>query len=264
MTRDRHLDVRALLAWALCELGDFDEAVEHGLESERICEASGEVSRIVQSRNILSRVYLERGDAGQAVAHVERALDLAVSAGYVNLLIWSYTERGAAHLLAGEVSLGTPLLERGVSMAIENEIARNTALWATWLGEAYLAEGRIAEARQTVRDAVARTIAQQERGYRAYALRALGEIAASEVPANAEEAEGCYREALTLAEELEMRPLQARCRLGLGKLYRRAGRVDDARVELATAISMLREMGMTFWLPEAEAELAQASSAPVD
>jgi tetratricopeptide (TPR) repeat protein len=260
LTRERTFDARALLAWALCELGDFDEAVEHGLESVRISEASGETSRIVQSRNILSRVYLERGDAGQAVALVERALDLAVSEGHVNLLIWSYTSRGVAHLLAGEVSLGTPLLERGVGMAIENEIVRNTALWATWLGEAYLAEGRIAEARQTVRDAVSRATAQQERGYRAYALRALGEIAASEAPANAEEAEGCFCEALTLAEELEMRPLQARCHLGLGELYRRVGRVDEARAALSTAIEMLRDMEMTFWLPEAEGELTAATA----
>jgi hypothetical protein len=56
-----------------------------------------------------------------------------------------------------------------------------------------------------------------------------------------------------------MRPLQARCRLGLGKLYRQVGRSDEARAELATAAAMLREMGMAFWLPEAEQELAEAS-----
>ena len=54
-----------------------------------------------------------------------------------------------------------------------------------------------------------------------------------------------------------MRPLQAHCHLGLGKLYRRIGRQYEARAELTTAIQMLREMGMTFWLPDAEAELAQ-------
>jgi hypothetical protein len=36
------------------------------------------------------------------------------------------------------------------------------------------------------------------------------------------------------------------------------GRLDDARAELATAVAM-REMGMAFWLPEAEAELAEAT-----
>ena len=54
-----------------------------------------------------------------------------------------------------------------------------------------------------------------------------------------------------------MRPLQAHCHLGLGKLFRRTGRLDEARVELATAVALLREMGMAFWLPEAERELAE-------
>jgi hypothetical protein len=53
-----------------------------------------------------------------------------------------------------------------------------------------------------------------------------------------------------------MRPLQAHCHLRLGELYRKVGRSDEARDELATAVEMLREMAMTFWLPEAEAELA--------
>jgi len=73
------------------------------------------------------------------------------------------------------------------------------------------------------------------------------------------EAEAYYREALTLAQSIEMRPLQAHCHLGLGKLYRRTGRLDEARAELSTAVAMLREMGMAFWLPEAEGELAEAN-----
>ena len=60
-----------------------------------------------------------------------------------------------------------------------------------------------------------------------------------------------------------MRPLQAHCHLGLGKLCRRIGRLDEARAELATAVTMLREMEMTFWLPEAETELAQADGSVV-
>ena len=53
-----------------------------------------------------------------------------------------------------------------------------------------------------------------------------------------------------------MRPLQAHCHLGLGKLYRQLGRLDEAQTELQTAVTMLRDMGMSFWLPEAEHELA--------
>jgi hypothetical protein len=33
----------------------------------------------------------------------------------------------------------------------------------------------------------------------------------------------------------------------------------DLQPELATAVAMLGEMGMSFWLPEAERELAEAT-----
>jgi hypothetical protein len=64
-------------------------------------------------------------------------------------------------------------------------------------------------------------------------------------------------QALVLAEQLELRPLRARCHLGLGRLFRLVGRADAARTELSTAVELLRAMEMTFWLPEAEAELAK-------
>ena len=57
-----------------------------------------------------------------------------------------------------------------------------------------------------------------------------------------------------------MRPLRAHCHLGLGRLYRQIGHDEDARAELSAAIMMLREMGMTHWLSQAEAELAQANA----
>jgi hypothetical protein len=47
----------------------------------------------------------------------------------------------------------------------------------------------------------------------------------------------------------------AHCHLGLGKLYRRTGKREQAQEHLATATMMYREMDMRFWLEQAEAEL---------
>jgi len=52
-----------------------------------------------------------------------------------------------------------------------------------------------------------------------------------------------------------MRPLVAHCHLGLGKLYRRTGRHEQAQEHLAIATTMYREMGMRFYLQQAEAEM---------
>src|SRR5262245_54278249 len=100
----------------------------------------------------------------------------------------------------------------------------------------------------------------QERGDQAYALRLLGDIAARREPPQSESAEAHYRQALALAEELGMRPLQAHCHLGLGTLYAQTGRPEPARAALTAAIALYRAMDMTFWLPQAEAALAQATT----
>jgi hypothetical protein len=51
-----------------------------------------------------------------------------------------------------------------------------------------------------------------------------------------------------------MRRLVAHCHLGLGKLYHRTDKREQAQEHLATATKMYREMGMTYWLEKAEAE----------
>src|SRR5687768_437659 len=72
-----------------------------------------------------------------------------------------------------------------------------------------------------------------------------------------EEAEIHYRETFALADELSMRPLTAHCHRGLGTLYAKIGRREQARGELSAAMELYRAMEMTFWLPQVEAALAQ-------
>ena len=77
------------------------------------------------------------------------------------------------------------------------------------------------------------------------------------IPRRATPAEVHYRQALALAEELGMRPLQAHCHQGLGTLYATISQQEQARAELSAAIMLYRAMDMTFWLPQTEAALAQ-------
>ena len=75
----------------------------------------------------------------------------------------------------------------------------------------------------------------QERGNQAYALRLLGDIAARRDPPEDEPAEAYYHQALALADELGMRPLQAHCQQGLGMLYAATSQRERPRA-LSTAL----------------------------
>ena len=71
-------------------------------------------------------------------------------------------------------------------------------------------------------------------------------------------AEAHYRQALALAEELSLRPLVAHCHLGLGQLYRRTGKRQEALEHFTIATTMYREMDMQFWLEKANVEIREA------
>jgi tetratricopeptide (TPR) repeat protein len=127
----------------------------------------------------------------------------------------------------------------------------------THLSEADLLASRPEDAHQLAGRALELSRDLKQRGHEAYALRLLGEIAIHREPPEAELAEKHYRQAFALADELGMRPLLAHCHLGLGTLYTKAGWREQPRAELSAAITLYRDMDMTFWLPQAEAVLAQ-------
>ena len=125
------------------------------------------------------------------------------------------------------------------------------------LGEAYLLADRVEDARAYADRAVRLARERGEPGHEAWALRLLGEIASHQSRPDVATAEAHYGAALALSEELGMRPLAAHCHRGLGTLYAKIGRLEQARTALTTAIELYRAMAMTLWLPQAEAALAQ-------
>jgi tetratricopeptide (TPR) repeat protein len=131
------------------------------------------------------------------------------------------------------------------------------ALRVAWLGEAYLLAGEAHEAREAAARSLAMARDYRERGNEADALRLSGEIAWRADPPDLTAAGASYRGALSIANALEIRPLVAHCHLGLGKLYRRTDQREQAGEHLATAATMYREMGMTYWLEKAEAEVQE-------
>jgi tetratricopeptide (TPR) repeat protein len=138
----------------------------------------------------------------------------------------------------------------------------NHARWVVWLSEVCRLAGRGEEAWQHARQALDLARQLKARGDEALALHQLGVVQAHTDLPDVAQAKAHYQQALALADELGMRPLQAHCHLGLGTLYATIGRHAEARAELGTAIELYHSMEMTFWLPQAEAVLAQVEGQP--
>jgi tetratricopeptide (TPR) repeat protein len=123
------------------------------------------------------------------------------------------------------------------------------------LGRSSLLLGRLDEARSLTDRAV--ELSGRHPGFAARALHLLGDIAIHPDRFDGKSAKVYYQKALALAESREMRPLIAQCHLGLGKVNRLSSRQDQALKHLTVAITMYREMGLTYWWKQVEAELHQ-------
>jgi class 3 adenylate cyclase/tetratricopeptide (TPR) repeat protein len=247
---------RTYLTWSLAELGRFSEAAARAEEGLRIAERVGEPLSRIAACTALGSLSRSKGDLEEAIPVMERARVLCQEANIVPWLPITAAELGYAYALSRRFGDGLPLLEQS-SVRITGR-----ALWIGWLGESYLLAGRMDDAARVARQAVELSRVRKERGYEAWGLRLLGEIASHRDPPDAETAEVHYRQALALARELGMRPLVAHCHLGLGRLHRRADRRQEAQDELTTAATMYREMDVRFWLGKAEAELGSPHRRP--
>jgi tetratricopeptide (TPR) repeat protein len=248
---------RANLAWCHAELGTFAEGRILGEEGLRIAEAVNHPSSLMRAYWGIGLLSIRQGDLHRALPLLERAVGLCQDADLPVYFPLMAAALGAAYTLSGRIADAMPLLTQAMEQAVAAQTANDWALCRLSLGEAQMLAGRLEGAHALAQDALAHAREHQERGHQAYALRLLGQIAVQRDPPHVEEAEANYREALALADKLGMRPLVAHCHHGLGTLYAKLGRREQARAELSTAIELYRAMEMTLWLPQAEALLAQ-------
>jgi tetratricopeptide (TPR) repeat protein len=248
---------RHWLARCLAELGAFPEGIAHAGEAVRLAEAVDHPFSLVHAYLSVGILSLRKGDLSGAIPALERCLD---PCRVFNIRLWfpdTAAALGCAYAFAGRVAEALPLLEQAEQTSAAMGAMGGQALRVGYASEAYLLAGRMQEAVQLAGRALALARTHKERGHEAYALRLLGDIAARREPPDIAQAKAHYHEALTLADELGMRPLQAHCHRGLGTLYAATGQREQARTALSTAIALYRDMGMTFWLPQTEAALAQ-------
>jgi class 3 adenylate cyclase/tetratricopeptide (TPR) repeat protein len=247
---------RAWQGYSLACLGDFGLARSVTGEAVQLAEAIDHPYSVGVAVQGVGLVSLIQGDVPHALHWLERGIQLSRDGGFAVLLAISTVFLGRALTLAGRVAEGLTLLdEEAVSYCSAIRFMAFRPATETWLADAHLQAGRGAEAITTIERALHLTRVHGQRVVESEALLGLAAIRASGDVPELDQGLAKSREALSLAEELGMRPLVAHCHLGLGRLYRRTGDQAQANGHLTTAMTMYREMDMRFWLEKAEAAL---------
>jgi tetratricopeptide (TPR) repeat protein len=237
------VQAHAYLAWCLGEQGEFAPAIDAAKRG--LAEAEREEHRYSQAvvRGLGGLVYLRKGDLEEARGLLEPAVELVRNLELSLIRSGTIASLGLTYVYRGAVEAGLALLEE----------AREQR--PVLLAEGYLVAHRFDEAKTTAVRALEDARHGGEVAIVARASWLVGAVATALDPPAATEAIEAYRDAAAMAERIGMRPLVAHCHLGLGKVYRRTDKREQAQEHLLTATTMYREMGMTYWLEKAEAEL---------
>jgi len=252
---------RTWLSLCHVERGAFTQGLAMAEEGLRIAETVNHPFSLIAACYGVSVVYLRQGDVPRAIPMLERGMGLCQD-WHIPLFVPQLAAAlGVAYALDGRVATGLALGEQGVEQAVARGNPRVLAFVITCLSEAYLLAGRLEDAHQRAAQAIELARQYKQRGTQAWALWLLGESTVRQTSPEVELAAGYYRQALALAEELGMRPLQAHCHRGLGTLYAQTGQRELARTALSTAIVLYQTMEMRFWLPQAEEALREVGGA---
>ena len=238
-------------------LGAFAEGRRHGDEALQLATMIGRGSTPIIAYGCLGILALAQGDLAYAIRVYDQGLALCRASGNRTWLRPIAAGLGYATALQGRLAEGQALLEEAIHEDLRTGGLSGNPYRVAWLSEVCRLGGRSEEAWQHARQALDLALEQQVRGDEALALHQLGVVLAHAEPPDVVQAASSYQQALVLAEELGMRPLQAHCHRSLGTLYVQTGQWEQAQSELSAAIDLYRAMDMAFWLPQAQAALAQ-------
>ena len=238
--------------YSLACLGQIAGAVDAAEDAVRVAEAADHPYSMVVAVQGLGLVHMIQGDLPRAIQCLERSLTRSREGGFAVLLAIGWSFLGRALALAGRADARSTL-EQAINYSESIGFMAFHAAGLAWVADAYLSDGRCADAMRAINRSLELSQTHGQHAQKAEALVVRGAIASAGDTPDPELAHGSIDEALVVAEQLKMRPLVAHCHLGLGKLYRRTGKREQAQEHLTTATTMYREMGMTYWLEKAEA-----------
>ena len=244
---------RGHLVQCLAATGQFRDGITYAEEGIQIAEEVGDASVIIYVNCSLAFLYILKGDLDKAIPLLERALTTCRVSNILVYIPFVSSRLGFAYTNAGRVVEGLPFLEQGVEDSASAGRLAFLSLSTAWLSEGHLLLGHLEKADILAERALKIAKQHKEHAHEAWALKLLGDVALGHNPAKTQLAESYYRHAFAVSLELGMRPLEAHCHAGLGKVFAAVGAAEQARVEMAAAIDLYRSMEMNVWLERADA-----------
>jgi tetratricopeptide (TPR) repeat protein len=205
----------ALAAGCLLELGDTAGALEHVRRGAQVARDANHLDSQMAVAAFHGGVLTHTGAVAEAITLLEEALRTCREKRLVGPLIDVLRHLGHAYLRAGRPAEARAAAQESVDLHEGAGMSVLRGMQLLVLAGAWLADGNVDRADDTITTGLEYAERQGERGTRAHLLALRAEVALAR--GDHREAETAADEAQEIAEELAMAPLVTRCRALLRK-----------------------------------------------
>ena len=232
---------RTWLAQVLALTGRPEPALRVSDEAVEAARESGQTVALANSligAGVLAAVL---GDSRAAKVRSEELIGLAKQEGFVLALSWAHIQHGYALALGGKSAPGIAQMLEGLATVHAARALAALAQSYCWLAESYATAGQADEARKALAEGFAAMENTGERLFESELHRVSGEVALLSNPADASEAERCFRIAIDTARSSGAKLWELRAAASLAVVLSRQGRRDEAVEALAPAYASIPE-----------------------
>jgi predicted ATPase len=249
-------------AATLWHLGYPEQALRSARAGRALAEELSHPFNLAQALYYGAYTHLCRREPGRVLELAGALVDLCREHGFDLLLAGGLVLFGWGLAVQG-LEEGLLPLQQGLTGWRAAGALSHRPFHLALLAEALARQGRAAEGRAALAEALALSAATGERFWEAELHRLQGELLLPPAPAGPPEAgaaEACFRRALAVAGRQQARSLGLRAALSLARLCQRQGRGAEARPLLAEAYGWFTEGLDTPDLQEARALLETVSA----
>ena len=227
------------------------KAIDLAETSLKISQESGNKSREALSYVILASINNDHGDWRAAIKYGAKAIDIARSIGDVFTAGLGMSFKGYGTFMSGERQEGIELMQAGCQTVEATGSHMVLSLVYACLAEIHALADDPAMA-CSFADKSLQLGHHGEKEGEVIAYRALALAAAKQSPPAWDEVDAHMRQSIRLAEETGARPGLGVSNFRYSDLLREKGDLARASEHLRNAAGLFREMGMAWWLEQAE------------
>lgn len=208
---------RIYLSWALAEKGQYKEGLRFAEEAINIAKDADQAYSLASAYLGLGQIQVAQGDHKSAIPVLEGVTELCSNLGLPLIQRPASAVLSLAYASMGRLTDALSIVEIGIPIGGHVGIF-DTPMSIVASGAVYLMAGELGKAERVAASTGEMVEQRGYLGHQARVSKLLGDIYSAYSPPKLADAKSAYQKALSMAEELEMRPLIEQCNCDLGAL----------------------------------------------